>query len=418
VTVISAHRARITISSFIALIAAGLALLLAAVPAAADPHDDKARVDREIAKTRAALESASDRVAAAAASFEEANRRLPALERRLAAARDARATAMAKANSATRASKKATSDLAAADKALERAVLRVEQARDEIGQFAANAYMGRDIAGIDALLSVEDPADFVAGLTYMQQIADVQKETLDNYTEARAAAKTSQDLQQHRKRAADQAKQEADAALRKAAAAEAEAARAEEEVASVVAQRETALQVAEEERAATEARYKELQAESDRIAAEIRALANGSGPVLRAGAKLLMPVNGWKTSDFGMRFDPFYHVWRLHAGVDLAAPGGAPIWAAAAGKVFRAGWSGGYGNYTCVYHGTYRGKGFATCYAHQSAILVRSGQQVRQGQVIGRVGTTGASTGNHLHFEVRLDGNPVNPLPWLPACLC
>jgi len=133
---------------------------------------------------------------------------------------------------------------------------------------------------------------------------------------------------------------------------------------------------------------------------------------------LLMPVNGWKTSNFGMRFDPFYHVWRLHAGVDIAAAGGAPIWAAAAGKVFRAGWSGVYGNYTCVYHGTYQGKGFATCYAHQSAILVRSGQQVRQGQVIGRVGTTGASTGNHLHFEVRLDGNPVDPVPWLPACLC
>lgn len=84
----------------------------------------------------------------------------------------------------------------------------------------------------------------------------------------------------------------------------------------------------------------------------------------------------------------------------------------------RAGWNGGYGNYTCVYHGTYQGKGFATCYAHQSAILVKAGQQVRQGDVIGRVGTTGASTGNHLHFEVRLDGTPVNPVPWLPACLC
>ena len=86
--------------------------------------------------------------------------------------------------------------------------------------------------------------------------------------------------------------------------------------------------------------------------------------------------------------------------------------------MFRAGWNGGYGNYTCIYHGTYQGKGFATCYAHQSAILVRAGQQVRQGQVIGRVGTTGASTGNHLHFEVRLDGDPVDPLPWLPSCLC
>ena len=131
-----------------------------------------------------------------------------------------------------------------------------------------------------------------------------------------------------------------------------------------------------------------------------------------------MPVNGWKSSDFGMRFDPFYQVWQLHAGVDFAAPGGAPIWAVESGNVFRAGWNGGYGNYTCIYHGTYQGQGFATCYAHQSQILVSVGQQVQRGQVVGLVGTTGASTGTHLHFEVRLDGNPVDPVPWLPACLC
>jgi murein DD-endopeptidase MepM/ murein hydrolase activator NlpD len=114
-----------------------------------------------------------------------------------------------------------------------------------------------------------------------------------------------------------------------------------------------------------------------------------------------------------MRYDPFYRTWQLHAGLDLSAPSGAPIRAAAAGQVMRAGWNSGYGNYTCIYHGTYEGKGFATCYAHQSQVLVAVGQQVRQGDVIGRVGTTGASTGNHLHFEVRLDGVPVDPAPWL-----
>jgi murein DD-endopeptidase MepM/ murein hydrolase activator NlpD len=104
--------------------------------------------------------------------------------------------------------------------------------------------------------------------------------------------------------------------------------------------------------------------------------------------------------------------------VDLAAPGGTAIHAVAGGEVIRAGWNGGYGNYTCIYHGTYEGRGFATCYAHQSSIVVRQGQQVRVGDVIGRVGTTGASTGNHLHFEVRLNGTPVDPVPWLPSCLC
>jgi murein DD-endopeptidase MepM/ murein hydrolase activator NlpD len=125
-----------------------------------------------------------------------------------------------------------------------------------------------------------------------------------------------------------------------------------------------------------------------------------------------------KTSGFGMRYDPYYRVWQLHAGVDLAAPGGTPIYAAGPGRVVRAGWAGGYGNYTCLYHGLYRGRGISTCYGHQSRILVHVGQAVRRGQLIGLVGTTGASTGYHLHFEVRVDGTPVQPLDWLPGCLC
>ncbi len=145
-----------------------------------------------------------------------------------------------------------------------------------------------------------------------------------------------------------------------------------------------------------------------------QALRDSPGP----SAYFLTPVQGQKSSDFGMRYDPYYHAWQLHAGVDLAAPGGTPIYAAADGQVVRAGWNGGNGRYTCISHGQYQGQNLSTCYAHQSAILVAAGQWVHRGQLIGRVGTTGASTGDHLHFEVRLDGTPVQPLNWLDACLC
>jgi murein DD-endopeptidase MepM/ murein hydrolase activator NlpD len=84
----------------------------------------------------------------------------------------------------------------------------------------------------------------------------------------------------------------------------------------------------------------------------------------------------------------------------------------------RAGWAGGYGNYTCLDHGRLDGVDFMTCYGHQSAILVHVGEFVHRGDIIGRVGTTGASTGNHLHFETRFDGVPRNPLKYLPSCLC
>jgi murein DD-endopeptidase MepM/ murein hydrolase activator NlpD len=131
------------------------------------------------------------------------------------------------------------------------------------------------------------------------------------------------------------------------------------------------------------------------------------------GGKLHRPVPGRVGSKFGNRFDPWYHVWQLHAGVDMVAAFGSNIAAAAGGRVTRAGWAGGYGNYTCIDHGPFDGQRLTTCYAHQSAILVRVGQQVSAGQIIGRIGSTGASTGPHLHFEVRLGGRPVDPVPWL-----
>ncbi len=131
------------------------------------------------------------------------------------------------------------------------------------------------------------------------------------------------------------------------------------------------------------------------------------------GGRLGRPLSGRLTSRFGIRFDPYYHVWQLHPGVDLAAPLGTPIVAAADGRVTRAGWYGGYGNYTCLDHGKADGQRLSTCYGHQSKLLVSPGQRVRAGQVIGLVGSTGASTGPHLHFEVRLGGRAVDPLPWI-----
>jgi murein DD-endopeptidase MepM/ murein hydrolase activator NlpD len=250
--------------------------------------------------------------------------------------------------------------------------------------------MGRDVAGLDAMMSAQDPAAFVSSLTYFDYIGNAQRKALASVTQARTEARNAENRQVGYKLAADRAVAEADAAVAQAAAAEDQAAQAEAAVAAMVAQREQALQGRRVRARGDRARLAELQAESERIAEEIRALAAAGGPTFTSGT-LPMPVNGWKSSDFGMRFDPFYQVWQLHAGVDLAAPGGTPIWAVEAGDVFRAGWNGGYGNYTCIYHGLYQGQGFATCYAHQSQIMVFVGQHVQRGEVIGLVGTTGAS---------------------------
>jgi murein DD-endopeptidase MepM/ murein hydrolase activator NlpD len=116
------------------------------------------------------------------------------------------------------------------------------------------------------------------------------------------------------------------------------------------------------------------------------------------------------TSPFGYRVHPIYGDSRLHTGVDMGASEGTPIRAAGAGIVISAGWnSGGYGNLTIIDHGG----GLTTLYAHQSSMAVSANMRVTQGQVLGRVGCTGSCTGPHLHFEVRQNGTPVNPMNYI-----
>ncbi|MGI4732714.1 MAG: M23 family metallopeptidase [Janthinobacterium lividum] len=115
------------------------------------------------------------------------------------------------------------------------------------------------------------------------------------------------------------------------------------------------------------------------------------------------------TSNFGIRSDPFNHTARMHAGVDIRGPVGTPIYATADGTVDRAERAGGYGNLLELDHG----KGIQTRYGHLSKILVEPGTPVKRGQLIALMGSTGRSTGSHLHYEVRIDGKAVNPAPFL-----
>jgi murein DD-endopeptidase MepM/ murein hydrolase activator NlpD len=159
----------------------------------------------------------------------------------------------------------------------------------------------------------------------------------------------------------------------------------------------------------TRAQEQKLETEAQALAAadaSIRgrlAAAQGATDSTPSAAGLIWPVSGPVVSPFGYRWG------RLHAGIDIAVPYGTPIHAAAAGTVVLAGWVSGYGNYTCIDHGG----GLATCYAHQSSYAVSEGAAVGQGQVIGYVGCTGHCFGPHLHFEVRINGAPVDPLGYL-----
>jgi murein DD-endopeptidase MepM/ murein hydrolase activator NlpD len=145
-----------------------------------------------------------------------------------------------------------------------------------------------------------------------------------------------------------------------------------------------------------------LQASSSQVTAQLQASGSSSYDSTPSSSGLIWPVNGPVVSGFGMRWG------RMHEGIDIAVGYGTPIHAAASGTVVFSGWMSGYGNFVIIDHGG----GMATAYGHQSSIAVGGGA-VSQGQVIGYVGCTGHCFGPHLHFEVRINGSPVDPLGYL-----
>jgi murein DD-endopeptidase MepM/ murein hydrolase activator NlpD len=162
------------------------------------------------------------------------------------------------------------------------------------------------------------------------------------------------------------------------------------------------------ERAVTEQAVRELEEDSARLEALIQRLQGAAGLAGRRGlAAFLLPLRGPVTSRFGLRAHPLFGRRHFHTGVDIAAPHGTPVRAAADGTVLYAGWYGGYGKLVVLDHG----QGVSTLYGHLSQILVTAGQRVGRNHLIGRVGSTGYSTGPHLHFEVRRNGRPIDPIP-------
>ncbi|MFL6196885.1 MAG: peptidoglycan DD-metalloendopeptidase family protein [Thermoanaerobaculia bacterium] len=155
----------------------------------------------------------------------------------------------------------------------------------------------------------------------------------------------------------------------------------------------------------------ELSSRADQLAGALEAVESKLSERVRwiSSTPAITPVKGIFTSGFGFRSDPLTHGRGAHQGVDIAAAPGQPVHASADGVVIRAGEIGGLGQAVFVAHGF----GVTTRYGHMSRIDVRPGQRVKRGDIVGRVGNTGRSTGYHLHYEVRVDGDPVNPLGYI-----
>ena len=162
--------------------------------------------------------------------------------------------------------------------------------------------------------------------------------------------------------------------------------------------------------------YERSENELARQSASLEALLANRTPDtsgIKVTTGFIRPVGGQITSPFGYRVHPIFKTRKFHSGIDIAAPMNTAIKASNTGKVIMAGWYGGYGKVVIIDHGVVRGQPITTLYGHLNSICVSQGQKVSQGQMIGRVGTTGYSTGPHCHFEVRVKGQPRNPLNYI-----
>lgn len=288
---------------------------------------------------------------------------------------------------------------------------RLERRTDLFTNRAVAAYMAGPTSHLEGLLSASTFNEVVDRTSYYESALDADSKIVEEIRILRAETeiKQNQVMDEEERIAAQKMKLEADrsevAQLRQERDAVLEAQMA------VIGQKESVLASINSKKAHYQRVVAALEADQSRITALLQARTSASsvGAMPTGGGQLLWPTAGPLTSPYGYRTHPIFGDSRLHTGIDIGAPYGATVIASDAGVVAYVGVMSGYGNVVVVDHGG----GLATTYNHLSAFSVSSGQQVGRGVPVGNVGCSGYCTGPHLHFEVRVNGSPVDPMPYL-----
>jgi murein DD-endopeptidase MepM/ murein hydrolase activator NlpD len=396
-----------------------LAVLGATLPQATadDLDDDRRQVRHALAERQEAIEDSRDDVAQAAESLEDARARLDAARADLAdVQRELKAARRHDVEIAVQLAA-AEDELAASRTAVADGRAQVAAQRALIGSVVREAYQQQTpLVQVGILLGSDSPDELADRLQWTDQIFDSTAADLDHLNRlqelllaAEQRQASAEALLAERKAASEAQVAEVKRLTAKAASRKAEIARLVQRTADALADAEASLE-------ADQAAYDRLEAEEARITARIKAqiAADGGAGNVHGAWGFIKPVDAPAGSGFGMRMHPILHYRRMHWGTDFGASCGAPLYAMADGKVTSAGWTTvGFGYYTIISYGRRKGVSISSGYAHQSKIIVRAGQQVKQGQVVGYVGTTGLSTGCHLHLQIYRNGVRVNPMNYL-----
>jgi len=254
-------------------------------------------------------------------------------------------------------------------------------------------YKNKGISYLEVLLSSKNLMDFASRLEMVKKIADSDQILIASMKETRTAILAHQEALNKSELLFEATKNQLEVK--------------KEELLVATREKQSHMKTLSQKVSEANKQLSELKKQSEAFRKEIVKLQSSEK---YSGGDLIWPVLGHTriSSPYGMRLHPITKVRKLHTGIDIPAPSGTAISAANSGTVIASGYNRAYGKYTIIDHGG----GISTLYAHQSRTYVKKGDKVKRGQKIGGVGTTGYSTGNHLHFEVRRNGNPENPMKW------
>ncbi|NYF99167.1 peptidoglycan DD-metalloendopeptidase family protein [Janibacter cremeus] len=435
-----------------------------------DPKQQKEHVEEKLSDARGDLQETSADLVEAHDALEKTRGKLPAARSKAEQAAAAEVSAQSEYDDAVAAHEVAQANEHKAEKELRTTSTRISRARKEVGGFAGQVYQRDGIGTMKVAVGSEDPSDFIDKMIMAESVGETQGAALQDLSTSRANLVSTGDRLQALREQTKQAKETKEGALASAQEASSAADAAQADLESLEDDQSSQAAALERAKKKDTKRVESLQAESDKLTkileerarqarireAEIRkarkaqerreaeareraeqqrrererasresapsapsAPAPKPAPPKPAPPKpapssgvLSAPSSAPVSSQFGYRYHPILHYSRLHAGRDYAASCGTAVRAAASGTVISAGVAGGYGNQLVIDHGVKRGTSLATTYNHLQRFAV-SGGHVERGQVIGYVGTTGTSTGCHLHFETRENGTPVDPRRWL-----
>jgi murein DD-endopeptidase MepM/ murein hydrolase activator NlpD len=403
---------------FAALVAL-TATLTAPAPASADSSSD---AKRRVADASAALEGSTAAVRRAAASLADVAAQLPAARQDVFTARGELAGARARLAEADTQVRRAELATEAAQRRVDEASDKVAQGRATVALLARRTYQQGPLGDLRDMFASGSPGSVVDRVSLLHEVFRGQNDALHDLTVGRLHLATATAGLAAQQKDLEHAQAVAAAGEERARSVAARAEQAAARVAQLMEERKSALAEAQAARIADVREYHAALAASERLAEHLRALARARAAAAARShisiarpstARFLWPTDGQFTSPFGWRMHPIFHEMRFHAGIDIGAAYGTSVWAADDGTVVYAGEASGYGTLVLISHGTVGGKDITTGYAHMSALLVSVGQHVSRGEQVGRVGNEGNSTGPHLHFEVRLDGTPVDPLGWV-----